>query len=74
MNLAQYKNQLLNNITKDYKKVNKNEVNNTNLEAKTLANKFDVAKKAEILSDTSSFITIKDQKEDFSWSDQMQTY
>lgn len=65
MNLAQYKNQLLNNITKDYKKVNINEVNNTNLEAKTLANKFDVAKKAEILSDTSSFITIKDHKEDF---------
>ena len=65
MNLAQYKNQLLNNITKDYKKVNINEVNNTNLEATTLANKFDVAKKAEILSDTSSFITIKDHKEDF---------
>lgn len=65
MPIAQYKNQLLNNITKDYMKVNINEVKNTNIEAKTLANKFNVARKAEILSDNPSFITIKDHKDDF---------
>ena len=44
MPIAQYKNQFLNNITKDYLKVNLNEVKNTNVEAKTLADKFNVAK------------------------------
>ena len=38
-------------------KVNLNKVKNTNIEAQTLANKFNMAKKAEILSDNPSFFT-----------------
>ncbi len=65
MSIAQYKNQLLNNITKEYMKVNLNESKNTKVEAKTLASKFNVAKKAEILSVTPSIITVKYYKDDF---------
>ena len=60
-----YKTHLRNNITKDYKKSSNNKVNQTNKEAAQIAKKLNVAEKAEILSDSPCFITIKDHKPNF---------
>ena len=65
MPVETYKSHLKNNITKDYKKSNMNKVKETNKEAAQIATRFKVEEKAEILSDSPCFITIKDHKPNF---------
>ena len=65
MPVDDYKHHLLNNITKDYKRADRGDVLRTNKEAAKIAEKLKVEEKAEILSDSPAFVTIKDHKDDF---------
>ena len=60
-----YKQTVLNHVTKEYKKCDLNVPNNINKEAKTIATKLNVEKRINTLAEQQCFITIKDHKEDF---------
>ena len=61
----QYKKHLCDNVTKTYKKSNRNKVNNTNYEAKTLCEKLNIDDRLQQMQETEAFITVKDHKEGF---------
>jgi hypothetical protein len=63
--VTEYRKNLADNITKDYKKVDTSEILNTNIKAAEIAKKLKVDDRAEILSESPGFITIKDHKPDF---------
>ena len=56
---------LRNNITANYKKCDSNMADTINMEAKTLAEKLDIADRVEVMSNTNCFITLKDHKPHF---------
>ena len=53
------------NVTKDYKKCNKNLVNKTNKDDKKIAEELDLDDRIHAFSKRESCITIKDHKENF---------
>jgi hypothetical protein len=63
--VTEYRKNLADNITKDYKSVDISEIHNTNIKAAEIAKKLKVDDRAEILSESPGFITIKDHKPDF---------
>ena len=65
MNKSAYNKYLTKNITKTYKKPNKNKVNRINSEAKTIAEKLELDDRIQQLQETEAFILVKDLKEGF---------
>ena len=61
----QYKKYLCDNVTRTYKKSNRNKINNINYEAKTLCEKLNIDERAQQMQETEVFITVKDHKEGF---------
>ena len=53
---------LKDNITSNYRKVDKNTINKINLEAKQIAEKLKIADRVETLNENDAFITLKDHK------------
>ena len=60
-----YKKLLLDNVTKDYEQVNEREVNEVNDEARTIADRLEIADRVEVMSQSLAFISIKDHKQNF---------
>ena len=60
-----YKKLMKDNITQNYKKVNRNEVDKINKEAKKIAKKFDIDDRVEKMPEKNAFITLKDHKANF---------
>ena len=58
----QYKKHLRDNVSKTYKKSNRNKVNNINYEAKTLCEKLNIDDRLQQMQETEAFITVKDHK------------
>ena len=56
---------LRNNITKTYKKFNRNRVSDINLDAEKIALKLEIDERVEKMQKTETFLTIKDYKEGF---------
>ena len=65
MNENAYNKYLTKNITKIYKKINKNKVNRINSEAKRIAEKLKLDDRIQQLQNTEAFISVKDHKEGF---------
>ena len=65
MNKDVYNKYLTENITKTYKKANKNKVNRINSEAKKIAEKIKLDDRIQQLQETEAFISVKDHKEGF---------
>ena len=65
MNQDVYSKYLTENITKTYKKVNKNKVNRINSEAKMIVEKLKLDDRIQQLQETEAFILVKDHKEGF---------
>ena len=65
MNKNAYNRYLTENITKTYKKNNKNKVNRINSEAKRIAEKLKLDDRIQQLQETEAFISVKDHKEGF---------
>ena len=63
--INEYKNILVNNVTKEYKKVTHDEISKVNSEAATIAKSLDLGDRIEVQSQSEAYITIKDHKEDF---------
>ena len=63
--LEEHNRTILNNVTKSYRKCNTNLVNEINTEAKSIAQKLNLEKKINTLTEQQAFITIKDHKENF---------
>ena len=61
----QYKKHVCNNVTKTYKKSNRNKVNTINYETKTLCEKLNIDDRLQQMHETEAFITVKDHKESF---------
>ena len=59
MSKEDYQNHLRNNVTKTYKKSNRNRVNNINLDAKKIAEKIEIDGRVEKMQKTEAFLTIK---------------
>ena len=53
------------NITKTYKKSNRNKVNKLNLDAKKIVDKSLISDRIDQLQKNESYITVKDHKENF---------
>ena len=60
-----YKKHLVNNITKTYKKSNRNKINSINRDAKKIAKKLQIDDRVEKMQEAEAFITIKDHKDNF---------
>ena len=60
-----YKKLISDNITKSYKKIDVNIVDNINLEAKKIAEKLKLDDRIEKIPETEAFITLKDHKQNF---------
>lgn len=65
MDKKDYQDLLLKNITKTYKKVDREAVNDINKEAKHIAEQLELDDRIEILADKKAFITLKDHKPNF---------
>ena len=65
MDVQTYKNHMVNVITKDYKKCDKEKFVNANKEAAKIAKSFSLEDRIDSLTENCSFITIKDHKESF---------
>ena len=65
MKTNEYKKLLKDNITSNYRKVDKNTINKINLEAKQIAEKLKIADRVETLNENDAFITLKDHKQNF---------
>ena len=65
MNKNAYNKYLTENITKTYKKTNKNKVNRINSEAKRIAEKLKLDDRIQQLQETEAFILGKEHKEGF---------
>ena len=59
MSKEDYQNHLRNNVTKTYKKSNRNRVGNINLDAKKIAEKIEIDGRVEKMQKTEAFLTIK---------------
>ena len=62
---SEYKKLLKENITKTYKKSDRQKVNNVKSHAKRITEKLRISDRIEKLQETKAYITIKDHKEDF---------
>ena len=60
-----YQKHLQNNITKTFKKSNRNKVNDINLDAQKIAQKLKIDDRVEKMQETEAFLTIKDHKQGF---------
>ena len=60
-----YNKLLLDNITKDYEQVNEREVTAVNDEARTIADRLEIADRVEVMRQNLAFISIKDHKQNF---------
>lgn len=60
-----YNKLLSENVSSTYKKVSQTNVNVINREAKTIANKLEVADRIEVMAQTPAYITLKDHKDRF---------
>ena len=65
MNKENYEKHLIDNITKTYKKSNKNKVNKINRDAKKIAEQLGIYDRVEIMQESEAFLTVKDHKENF---------
>ena len=65
MEKEDYNKFLSKNITKTYKKSNKNQVNKSNLDAKKIADKLSTSDRIDQLQKNETYTTAKDQKETF---------
>ena len=65
INNDDYKKLLNDNITKSYKKVNKDEVNNINKKAKEIASNLELDSRIQCYAERPAFVYIKDHKENF---------
>jgi len=65
MNKENYEKHLIDNITKTYKKSNKNKVNKINRDAKKIAEQLGIGDRVEIMQESEAFLTVKDHKENF---------
>ena len=61
-----YSKLLTHNISKTYKKTERNIYNKINKEAKIIANNYGVSERVDCLAKSSAFISLKDQKPNFS--------
>ena len=62
------KQHLRKNITKTYKKSNRKQVNDINLDVKKIAQKLEIDDRVEKMLETEAFLTIKDHKEGFPYT------
>ena len=60
-----YNKYMLENITKTYKKCNKNKVDHINYQAKTIVQKLEIADRVEKMQESEAFVTIKYHKDSF---------
>ena len=65
MTKQEYQKLTKNNITKTYKKSDKNKIKIINEDAKKIAKKLEIDDRVEKMQETEAFITIKDHKEGF---------
>ena len=65
MKTDEYKKNLLNQITKEYKKEDTKKIQNINKEAAQIAKKLEIDDRVEIIPESEPYITIKDHKENF---------
>ena len=63
--VPEYKQKVLDNISLDYNRSDKEKVDEINSEASFIANYFDLSDRIDCLSEDSAFITIKDHKSSF---------
>ena len=56
---------MLENVTKDYRQVTNLEVDNINMEVKSIAQDLKLADRIETFRNAEAYITIKDHKEDY---------
>ena len=61
----EYKKKLIENVSKEYKKVSRSEVDKVNKEAAKIADELKIADRIDVYKETSPFITLKDHKENF---------
>ena len=65
MDVKNYKKLLTNNISKTYKKSDTAIFNKINIEAKNIAEKYDIAERVDCFAKSNAFVTLKDHKENF---------
>ena len=65
MDKDQYTKVLHENITKAYRKTNKNYVNKINKEASKIANSLSIDDRIEKIQESQTYIAVKDHKENF---------
>ena len=65
MEKEDYNTSLSENITKTYKKSNRNKVNKLNLDAKKIAHKLSISDRVVRLQKNEAYITVKDRKKFF---------
>ena len=68
MSKEDYQKHLRNNITKTYKKSNRNRVNDINLDAKKFAQKLEIDGRVKKMQETEAHLTMKDHKEGFPYT------
>ena len=62
---VEYTRHVNNNVTKDYRKCEKQRIYQINKEAADIAKKLDLDERIEVLSEPPCYVTIKDHKDDF---------
>ena len=65
MPVQDYERKLTEEMTKDYKKADRSELDKVNKEAANICDRLEIADRVEIFSETSPFISLKDHKENF---------
>ena len=65
MDAQEYEKHMVNVITKDYKKCDRENFANVNKEAAKIARSFHLEDRIDSLTENSSFLTLKDHKESF---------
>ena len=65
MDIQTYKNHMVNVISKDYKKCDKEKLVSANKEAANIAKSFSLEDRIDSLTENGSFVTVKDHKESF---------
>ena len=65
MDVKDYQKKLTENISKNYKKVSRNEIDKVNKEAANIASELDIADRVDVYKEINPFITLKDHKPNF---------
>ena len=65
MSAEDYEKKITEELSKDYKKIQREELNKVNMEAANIADKLGLSDRIEVFAEVNPFISLKDHKEDF---------